>query len=443
MEQHCQVVDQNSFVPEQDMTLLDVQTFTPLLGTLLLNPSTSVGTPARLCVVTLLKRIRDADRKGDNVGRFGSEQRALFERELIQHIVIGMAHLEVASEFNDQISTEDTSEAYQPHMPEVLLQSSPPEELYPSGAKSPPAAVVGDEVVLATVVSPSFLTSQIVDQEERKPSDMAALAASIPRPPSPIPTSPQMQPLALPEFEPEDIQQTLQGAHLMNEPMPLSAAAAHWHSMSTAVTGQDIREESNSEISLAPSRRGSTTGAITLNTSANVGDAADGFSDFNEEQAAIGRLASMSLMAAVTASGKYLNHQHRFHCFFLEVDTRTDDTLIEVTLDEDAQRAFVSEIERAKYDPVYWVRREATFALGALAKVVPEELVFVSLVRIIISGFRVIVNCERLPYFRCHYSNCLRMIPPGMYDNLSCSPSPLYCPGYRRIYGTRKLCGQS
>lgn len=41
----------------------------------------------------------------------------------------------------------------------------------------------------------------------------------------------------------------------------------------------------------------------------------------------------------------------------------------------------MSEIERAKYDPVYWVRREATFALGALAKVVPEELVFVSLVR--------------------------------------------------------------
>lgn len=32
-------------------------------------------------------------------------------------------------------------------------------------------------------------------------------------------------------------------------------------------------------------------------------------------------------------------------------------------------------MERAGKDPVYWVRREASFALGALAKVVPEELV--------------------------------------------------------------------
>ena len=32
------------------------------------------------------------------------------------------------------------------------------------------------------------------------------------------------------------------------------------------------------------------------------------------------------------------------------------------------------------HDPVYWVRREASFAVGALAKVVPLELVLSSLV---------------------------------------------------------------
>lgn len=74
----------------------------------------------------------------------------------------------------------------------------------------------------------------------------------------------------------------------------------------------------------------------------------------------------------------------------MEIDTHTDHISIKVSLDENAQRAFVSEIERAKYDPVYWVRREATFALGALAKVVPEELVFVSLVRILIQFICVI-----------------------------------------------------
>ena len=43
--------------------------------------------------------------------------------------------------------------------------------------------------------------------------------------------------------------------------------------------------------------------------------------------------------------------------------------------------AFVAEVERVGRDPVYWVRREASFAVGALAKVVPEEVVLLSLVR--------------------------------------------------------------
>ena len=38
-------------------------------------------------------------------------------------------------------------------------------------------------------------------------------------------------------------------------------------------------------------------------------------------------------------------------------------------------------MERVGRDPVYWVRREASFAVGALAKVVPEEVVISSLVR--------------------------------------------------------------
>ena len=44
------------------------------------------------------------------------------------------------------------------------------------------------------------------------------------------------------------------------------------------------------------------------------------------------------------------------------------------------QQAFVKEVERVGRDTVYWVRREASFALGALAKVVPEEVVLSSLV---------------------------------------------------------------
>jgi len=53
------------------------------------------------------------------------------------------------------------------------------------------------------------------------------------------------------------------------------------------------------------------------------------------------------------------------------------------SLRPDTQRAFVREVERAGKDPVHWVRREASFALGALAKVVPEEIIILSLVTFI------------------------------------------------------------
>jgi hypothetical protein len=46
----------------------------------------------------------------------------------------------------------------------------------------------------------------------------------------------------------------------------------------------------------------------------------------------------------------------------------------------DTQHAFVREVERVGRDPIHWVRREASFALGALAKVVPDELIIDSLV---------------------------------------------------------------
>lgn len=56
-----------------------------------------------------------------------------------------------------------------------------------------------------------------------------------------------------------------------------------------------------------------------------------------------------------------------------------------MSLQDDIQLAFVKEVERVAHDPIYWVRREASFAVGALAKVVPEDVIIVSLV-----GFRII-----------------------------------------------------
>lgn len=44
------------------------------------------------------------------------------------------------------------------------------------------------------------------------------------------------------------------------------------------------------------------------------------------------------------------------------------------------QEVFVQEVWRVGSDSVYWVRREASFAIGALAKVVPLEMVTTYLV---------------------------------------------------------------
>lgn len=43
-------------------------------------------------------------------------------------------------------------------------------------------------------------------------------------------------------------------------------------------------------------------------------------------------------------------------------------------LPEDAKGMFVAEVARVGTDEIFWVRREAAYALGALAKVVDEEM---------------------------------------------------------------------
>lgn len=54
---------------------------------------------------------------------------------------------------------------------------------------------------------------------------------------------------------------------------------------------------------------------------------------------------------------------------------------------------FVSEVARVGHDPVYWVRREAAYALGALAKVVNAEVVAQSLVSLASASTHLHLTC--------------------------------------------------
>ena len=138
-----------------------MQSFTPILGTLLLSPNGLVGGPARFAVVELLNRARRADAKdrreskhheqrtpgpsdssnGQREGRvgvmaqpnedsdeedsysptdlFGPLERRLFEREMVQQVVIGMGRLDLPDE-NAASEAQDEEAAYAPGIPTTV-----------------------------------------------------------------------------------------------------------------------------------------------------------------------------------------------------------------------------------------------------------------------------------------------------------------------------------
>lgn len=288
-----------------------MQSFTPLLGTLLLNPSANVNSHARHCVVNLLTRLRDAKSESEDLGFFGEGERRLFERELLQQVVIGMAHLDVGSgetmvdgsigaqEFTREHSSSSSSEL------DILT--------------SPPPSAGDDEILLSTLTTTShaLATQQFLAQDEPlSPRTNMILAANIQRAPSPIPNTPTL--VQVPEYEP-------QFAHMVSNlvtdqaepasPMKEVATAPMWAAepaqaleIEHSIREHAMQDMSKPEISSPQPEHLPQTQAPDFadeNSPTSVG--ADGIetgSDYNEEQAAIGKLASMSLMAAVTASGK-------------------------------------------------------------------------------------------------------------------------------------------
>jgi hypothetical protein len=81
-----------------------VDTFTPILGRLLLSSNAIVARAARFAVVDVLSRIREADQLEDSlasevdsppfIGSFSRQGRRLLENEFLHRIVIGIGRLE-------------------------------------------------------------------------------------------------------------------------------------------------------------------------------------------------------------------------------------------------------------------------------------------------------------------------------------------------------------
>lgn len=303
-----------------DVTLMSVQAFTPILGTLLLSPNGMVSGPTRCAVVDLLGRMKKADAVDEGVerddsandcGLFGRSQRKLFADEVLQQIVIGIGKLDLPVE-------EEVVDVW-----------------YDASARTPAMEIPGQTSTSATVdqlydpaVNPYFPVPPPSPSSPVSPLPPCS-SMDIPVPiPSVAVVPPSPPPCATPliEFSPTE------------PPSPITSISFHY-------------EGAGSSPTRMANPYGSVLPAAPHSTDVEERREAEDESDANE-QAAVGRLSSMSLIAAVTAGG---------------------------SLGPEIQRAFVREVERAGKDPVYWVRREASFALGALAKVVPEELVVLTL----------------------------------------------------------------
>ncbi|KAJ7273605.1 armadillo-type protein, partial [Mycena haematopus] len=340
---HCQVIPDDLSLEEtvysSSTSTISVQAFTPILGTLLLN--SKVGGAARYVVVNILTRMRklndwesgsaasptseDEESAEDiPVGLFGREERLMFEQELLQQVVIGMGRLDVlirkmtewARHSGDNLVQVTSLDEEAGGEPRVTSPTEPEkhDEVQPAGAIVNPYFPV----------SPPYRPLSPGSSNSSTPSTITDSSSS---------SSSSSSPAVFPG----------------NVPSPSSSAS----DTPPFVPRSESQQKPLADLPTAEIASTAQSPTATRQTILHAG-AAEGTDDGEGDQASVGRLSSMSLMAAVTANGG--------------------------CVDENTQHAFVREVERVSHDPVYWVRREASYALGALAKVVPDELVVLTLI---------------------------------------------------------------
>lgn len=383
---NCRVVEAEPDY-ETDEPLIPVAAFTPILGTLLLSPNRLVGAPARAAVVDILARLRTAHDSADN-GLLGNVERQLFERELLHQVVIGMSRLDQEGEQSLSEDEDDRPEVWwtapsTPANPELFAGnkgtdasvnpyfpalSDVPEE---SASPSPPSSAADSPQSTPSSGTPTPLASARSNPLDKVSAALSQAAGT--SSPSSISSGSSASSQSSQSLTPD-----LSPASGMSAPSPTSPPEPVSPIQNAALTSPQVREhdvvgpstESSDswlsgispddmpEIHMPDKFAGGKDQQAGQMGVALEEDDADTPSDLTDletdagEQAAVGKVSSMSLMAALSAT---------------------------CSLDEDIQAAFVKEVGRVGRDPIYWVRREASFALGALAKVVPLEIVITSL----------------------------------------------------------------
>ncbi|KAJ7470660.1 armadillo-type protein [Mycena latifolia] len=377
---HCQVIPDDLGVEEtvysSSTSTISVQAFTPILGTLLLSPNSKVGGAARYVVVNILSRMRKLDQRESGsaipapsplvslrdfhseeeedptddipIGLFGPEERLMFEQELLQQVVIGMGRLDVDAEddvdlFENDVSQEHAEDNWTRQSGQGAVQvANVDEHIDATETVNPYFPVLPSYSIPSPGSSTSSTPSSATDSSSSSSSPSITLENNAALPSN----SSGAMDFSLTNLAPR--------SKIGQSPLGHELSATRSSNVSSP-QGSPLGEHPPTSTAPSPTspRRNSFQMSGASSDAGTDEQGTDATDDGDGDQASVGRLSSMSLMAAVAANG---------------------------CLDDNTKHAFVKEVERVGHDPVYWVRREASYALGALAKVVPDEVVVCSLI---------------------------------------------------------------
>jgi serine/threonine-protein phosphatase 4 regulatory subunit 1 len=371
-----------------DVPQLPSNAFTPLIGSLLLSANPRVGDGARLAIVELLNRLQGSETSATDdrycppspLSSFGEAEKEIIIKEIMNGVVLGMGRLD--SEFQEggeiPIAQSNTDEGPSPG------QEYRREETPVRGGPTPP-----DDEHTATPPDGSILLYRTPSRRE-------------------VPDRLAMAPVE-------------GGLH-----DPAVAAAPFLDYFDSPITRERHidadgwvtapPQEDAEEMNAAFQSQG--TPHTVLNERLNAQELAtideeEPVNNDTGEEATVGRVASMSVVAAIAANGKLSRRSYSDEMLRILI----------ATMPLHMQEVFVQEVVRVGFDSVYWVRREASFAIGALAKVVPLEMVTAYLVSAGTNAYNV-TDIDSSFSYRC--IQILSEMTSGMSGILFC----LLCQGY-------------
>ena len=304
-------------------TPLPVQSFTPIIGTLLLARSVPVGAAARFAVVDILRRAREAPEPGRQT-LFGDAERRLLEQEILHQVVIGIGRLDILDEGEGDEPMADAEQSGG-WVDEEQAFSMPPAPdssalIPPLNLFSPPLPPPSDPLpvfppaldwssssgdAISSHPPPSIASTFSDTPPALSPPDETSQSPSPPYPPSPV-LSGDSRDREFSFFDaksqdpPKDsVPEGWQPAspHVMDVSLPLPTDSVEW-----APAMLDSTESSLAGTGGLSSDSVGSGDMTLMDVDPDPGMDAEAIVDASE-QAAIGRLSSMSLMAAVSAGG--------------------------------------------------------------------------------------------------------------------------------------------